>query len=92
MIEKPEGVRNINTKLFSVSFPQLRALQELVLESTNFDYSCAEYRLTVIILYIDNYGLFRSVRSDVLAEKPKFFMKIKFLNKAVDTINLPALL
>ena len=32
------------------------------------------------------------MRSDVPAEKPKHFMKIKFLNKAVDAINLPALL
>ena len=45
MIEKPEGVHNINTKLFSISFPQLRCLQELALESTNFDYSSAEYRV-----------------------------------------------
>ena len=47
MIEKPEGVHKINTKLLSISFPQLRCLQEL---------------------------------------------EIKFLNKAVDAINLPALL
>ena len=33
MIEKPEGVHNINTKLFSISFLQLRSLQELPLES-----------------------------------------------------------
>ena len=32
------------------------------------------------------------MRSDVPAEKPKHFMKIKFLNKAVDAINLLALL
>ena len=25
MIEKPEGVHNINTKLFSISFPQLKS-------------------------------------------------------------------
>ena len=80
------------TKLFSISFPQLRALQELALQSTNFDYSCAEYRVTAIILDIASYRLFRFVRSDVLGEKPKNFMKIKFLNKAVDTINLSALL
>ena len=92
MIEKPEGVHKINTKLFSISFPQLRGLQELALESTNFDYSSAEYRVTAIILDIANYRLFRPVRSDVPAEKPKHFMKIKFLNKAVDAINLPALL
>ena len=48
MIEKPEGVHKINTKLFSILFPQLRGLQELALESTNFDYSCAEYRVTAI--------------------------------------------
>ena len=92
MIEKPEGVHNINTKLFSISFPQLRSLQKLALESTNFDYSSAEYRVIAIILDIANYRLFRPVRSDVPAEKPKHFMKIKFLNKAVDAINLPALL
>ena len=92
MIEKPEGVHNINTKLFSISFPQLRSLQKLALESTNFDYSSAEYRVIAIILDIANYRLFRPVRSDVPAEKPKHFLKIKFLNKAVDAINLPALL
>ena len=92
MIEKPEGVHKINTKLFSISFPQLRCLQELALESTNFDYSSAEYRVIAIILDNDNFRLFRPVRSDVPAEKPKRFMKIKFLNKAVDAINLPALL
>ena len=91
-VEKPEGVHNINTKLFSISFPQLHALQDLALESTNFDYSSAEYRVTVIILDIANYRLFRPVRSDVPAEKPNNFMKIKFLNKAVDTIKLSALL
>ena len=92
MIEKPEGVHKINTKLFSISFPQLRCLQELALESTNFDYSSAEYRVIAIILDIANFRLFRPVRSDVPVENPKHFMKIKFLNKAVDAINLPALL
>ena len=92
MIEKSDGVHKINTKLFSISFLQLRGLQELALWSTNFDYSSAEYRVTAIILDIANYRLFRPVRSDVPAEKPKHFMKIKFLNKAVDAINLPSLL
>ena len=92
MIEKPEGVHKSNTKLFSVSFPQLRCPQELALESTIFDYSSAEYRVTAIILDIANYRLFRPVRSDVPAQKPKHFMKIKFLNKAVNANNLPALL
>ena len=92
MIEKPEGVYKINTKLFSVSFPQLCCLQELAQESTNFDYSSVEYRVTAIILYIANYRLFTPVRSDVPAEKQKHFMKITFLDKPVDAIDLPALL
>ena len=54
--------------------------------------SSAEYRVIAIILDIANFRLFRPVRSDVPAETPKHFMKIKFLNKAVDAINLPALL
>ena len=91
-IEKPAGVHKINTKLLSISFPQFHSLQELALESTNFYYSSAEYRATAIILDITNYRLFRPVRNYVPAEKPKHFMKIKFLNKAVDAINLPALL
>ena len=78
MIEKPEDVHKINTKLFSISFPHLHGLQELALESTNFHYSSAEYRVTAIILDIANYRLFRPVRSDVPAEKPKHFIKIKF--------------
>ena len=81
MIEKPEGVHKINTKLFPISFPQLRHLQELALESTNFAYSSAEYRVTAIIQDIANDGLFRPVSSDVPSEKPKHFMKIKFLIK-----------
>ena len=67
MTEKPEGVYNINTKLFSISFPQLCSLQELAFESPNFDYSCTDYRVTAIILDIANYRLFRPVRSDVPA-------------------------
>ena len=92
MTEKPEVVHKINTKLFFISFPHLCGLQELALESTNFGYSSAEYRVTAIILDIANCRLLRPVRSEVPAEKPKDFMKIKFLNKAVDAINLPALL
>ena len=73
MIEKPEGVHKINTKLFFTSFPQLRCLQELAPESTNFDYSSAEYRVTAIILDIANYRLFRPVRSDGSSREAKAF-------------------
>ena len=57
MTEKPEGVHRINTKLFSISSPQLRGLQELPLESTNFDYfsASAVYRVTAITLDSANF-------------------------------------
>ena len=51
--ERSEGVHNISTKLFSVSFSQLPSLQQLALESTN----CFLYRITAFILDIANYRL-----------------------------------
>ena len=75
-----------------MSLPQLSSLQEIALESTNTDFSSAEYRVTSIILDISHYRLFKPVKSDVLAENPKHFMKIKFLHKGIDAINLPQLL
>ena len=36
--------------LFSISLPKLRELQSLALESTNYDYESAKYRVTAIIL------------------------------------------
>ena len=91
-IDQPEGVHKINTILLSVSFPQLRVLQELALESGKYDFFSAEYREVAIILDIANYRLLKPVRSDVPVDSLKDFMKIKFMNKAIDAINLPAIL
>ena len=92
MIDQPEGVHKIKTHLFSMSLPQLSSLQEIALESTNTDFSSAEYRVTSIILDISHYRLFKPVKSDVPAENPKHLMKIKFLHKGIDAINVPQLL
>ena len=92
MIDQPEGVHKIKTHLFSMLLPQLSFQQEIALESTNTDFSSAEDRVTSIILDISLYRLFKPVKSDVPAEKPKHFMKIKFLHKGIDAINLPQLL
>ena len=70
-----KGVHNIKTHLFSISLPQLSSLQEPS-ESTNIDFSSAEYRVTSIILDISYYRLFKPVKSDVPTGKPKHFMKI----------------
>ena len=90
MTDRPEGVRKIKTYLFPMSLSQLSSLQGL--ESTNTDFLSTEYRVISIILNISHYRLFKPVKSDVSAEKPKHFMKIKFLHKRIDTINLPQLL
>ena len=50
LIDQPQGVHKIKTTLFSISLPKLRELQSLALESTNYDYESAEYRVTAIIL------------------------------------------
>ena len=76
----------------SYHFHSFAVYKNLLWSQTNFDYSSAEYRVIAIILDIANFRLFRPVRSDVPAENPKHFMKIKFFNKAVDVINLAALL
>ena len=75
-----------------MSLPQLSSLQAIPLGSTNNDFLSAEYRVTSIILHILHYRPFKPVKSDVPAEKPKHFMKIKFLHKGLDPINLPQLL
>ena len=61
LIDQPQGVHKIKTTLFSISLPKLRELQSLALESTNYDYESAEYRVTAIILDIAHYRLFRPV-------------------------------
>ena len=50
LIDQPQGVHKIKTTLFSISLPKLRELQSLALESTNYDYESAKYRVTAIIL------------------------------------------
>ena len=79
MIDQPEGVHKIKTHLFSMSLPQLSSLQERkALECTNTDFSSAECRVASIILDISHHRIFKPVKSDVPAEKPKHFMKINF--------------
>ena len=70
MIDQPESVHKIKTHLFSMSLPQFSSLQEIALESTNTDFSSAEYRVTSIILDISHYRLFKPVKSDIPAENP----------------------
>ena len=59
LIDRPQGVHKIKTTIFSISLPKLRELQSLALESTNYDYESAEYRVTAIILDTAHYRLFR---------------------------------
>ena len=76
MIGKPEGVHKINT--IEIVFRIISTALLSTRTCSGVNYSSAEYRVTAIILDIANYRLFRPVRSDFPAEKPKHFMKIKF--------------
>ena len=60
-IDEPQGVHRIKTTLFSIFLPKLRELQSLALESTDYDYESAEYRVTAITLDTSQYMLFRPV-------------------------------
>ena len=53
MIDQPEGVYKIKNHLFSISLSQLSSLQEIALESTNTDFSSAEYRISWTTHIID---------------------------------------
>ena len=94
-IDQPQGVHKIKTALFSIFLPKLRELQSraLALESTNYDYESAEYRVTAIVLDTAQYRLFRPVCSDLLSTDAKtHFIKLDFINKGIDAVNLPSIL
>ena len=92
-IDQPQGVHKIKTTLFSISLPKLCKLQSLALESTNYDYESAEYRVTAIILDTAQYRLFRPVHSDILSTDTKtHFIRLDFINKGIDAVNLPSIL
>ena len=92
-IDQPQGVHKIETTLFSISLLKLHEQQSLALESTNYDYESAEYRVTVIILDTAQYRLFRPVHSDILSTDAKtHFIKLDFINKGIDAVNLPSIL
>ena len=92
-VDQPQGVHKIKTTLFSISLPKLRELQSLALESTNYDYESAEYRVTGIILDTAQYRLFRPVCSDILSTDAKtHFIKLHFINQGIDAANFPSIL
>ena len=72
MIDQPHKIK---TYLVSISLPELCSQQEVALESTNIDFSSAEYRVTSVNLYLSHFRLFRPVKSDVPAEKLTLYQK-----------------
>ena len=89
-IDQPPGVHKIKATLFSMSLSKLRQLGQVF---TNYDYESAEYRVTAIILDIAQYRLFRPVLSNHLSTDTKIhFIKRDFIDKGIDTVNLPSIL
>ena len=81
------------TTLFSISLHKFRRLQLFSLESTNYDYESAEYRVIAIILDTTKYRLFRPACSDLLSTNAKArFIKPDFINKGIDVVNLPSII
>ena len=62
------------------------------LESTNYNYESAEYRVTAIILDTAQYRLFRPVHSDLSIDAKIHFIKLDFINKGINAVNLPSIL
>ena len=88
LIDQPQGVHKIKTTLFSIYLPKLRELQLLALESTNYDYESAEYRVTAIILDTAHYRLFRPVHSDQSTDAKTHFIKLDFYQQGYCAVNL----
>ena len=85
---QPQGPHKIKTELFALSLAKLCSLQKVALETHNFDCESAEYRTISMICDIAQYRLFRPVRNNLSVESSRYFLKLKFLNKGIDAINL----
>ena len=66
----------------------MNKLRDKCLNSTNFDQSSNEYKLNSIILDIANCRMFLSVKSDFSNVSTDKFLKLKFANKGIDTLNI----
>ena len=81
LIDQPQSVHKIKTTLFSVSLPKLLELQSLALESTNYDYESAEYKVTAIILDTTQCRLFTHVHCDLFTQNKSNNTKTKLYDK-----------
>ena len=91
-MEVPLGIHHIRTKLYALPLHTLRTLQKDTLKLLFTDNNSIEYRLSSIILDICHHRLFKPVRSDTSSDSSRFFLKPKFINKGIDSINLPNIL
>ena len=66
----------------------MNKLRDKCLNSTNFDQSSNEYKLNSIILDIANCRMFLPVKSDFSNVSTDKFLKLKFANKGIDTLNI----
>ena len=91
-IDQPEGVHHIKTKFFSMLIPEIRHLQQLALESTNHDFSSAEYRATAINPRHCTTQTLQTCKKRCPSRRARIFMKIEYFHRGIDAINLPGLL
>ena len=82
------GLHHVRTKLYSLPLTKLRYLHEKCLKNTYSNTYSLENRLNSIILDISYFRLFKPVTATQNDSEHRSFLKLKYINKGLDMINL----
>ena len=83
-IQKPLGIHQIRTILFSLPVKYLKDLRDFGLDKGGVDPFSPKYRLSSIICDVASFRLFKPVRSEPLHDNNRKFLHIQFANKGID--------
>ena len=89
-IHEPLGIHHIRTELYAISNVKLRKLQNECLDSAFTNQFSSEYQLSSIILDIAHKRLDKPPQN--LENKNRSFLKLKFANKGINSINIGSIL
>lgn len=91
-IQKPLGIHHIRTKLYSLPLSKLHSLFNLCLETTVTNPHSNQYKLTAIMSDIASHRLFKPVCIGKDEKEKSSFLKLSFVNKGLDGVNLDNIL
>ena len=87
------GLHQVRTQLYSLPLTSLHQPYKLATDLGFIgDYVSPKARVISIIFYISRFILFKPVRSDVNCNEIRSVLKLKFVNKVMDDINLSNIL